>query len=197
MSSIAILVVIGGGSSFMVLMCCIVLMLTYNQWCDTVKGCDWFPFLRKKEDDDDDDDDDEDDDEDDDNNSPQPGPGGPAPDGIVNDGCWPEKPRWDPVKKECIAAPVGEGCDGSIKPDEGCTCLKPIWDPKLKQCRARRPPTNPQPPPPSPVVTVDCKQQATDNTGYFVECRGTSGKQRDYCIGKNKKICMQHPGATW
>jgi hypothetical protein len=197
-------------------------MLTYNSWCGKMNACDWFPFLRKKN-----------------NETPTPSTSSsdtPSPDGIpsngsgdnntpgsgtyINEGCTAEKPRWDPKQKKCIAAPTGEGCDGTVKVDKGCTCTKPFWngsacvakkdktpcphtihrgcwcakpfyDKTSKSCVEKKPTPAPQP------QKVDCRAQATSNTGYFTSCKGTGGKERERCIARNRKICMDQPGATW
>jgi hypothetical protein len=112
-----------------------------------------------------------------------------------------------------VAAPTGQGCDGSIKVDEGCTCLKPFWNGTAcvekkpaetcphtihRGCWCAKPfyDTKRQSCVEKPS-SIDCRAQATSNTGYFASCQGTRGKDRDTCIDANKKVCMKQPGSTW
>ena len=194
-----------------------VLAITYNSWCKSINGaCNWFPFLKKKED-----------------STPSPppppappqepvnpppsAPGIPAPgspnnpnpttpckrttcsDGFVaHCGCSCDNPWWNGsacVKKPADTpsnpsqpqpAPNGKTNCGSYLADKGCPCSKPRWNGSA--CVAKSTPAPPK---------INCRNQATTNTGFFTSCNGTGGKDREACIARNRTTCMQQPGAVW
>lgn len=165
-----------------------VLAVTYNGWCKSLNACEWFPFLRREKTSPPD--------------TPPVTPTNPTNPTPSNPGPPPTEPgipvAGSPDNPNPAPQCQRQTCSDGFVAHCGCSCENPWWNGRACTKRpAGSPPSAPNPPAPPPAQTINCKTQATTNTGYFASCNGTRGQARDRCIGTNKATCMRQPGAVW